>query len=103
MKCNIHIRRLLAAAIVVGATTAGSLTGLARADVGSSSDPTRIDVPEGNRMFFAAHAKGAQIYSCKPSEGTFAWLLLAPRANLYDGKGKLVATHFGGQRGRQRT
>jgi hypothetical protein len=33
-----------------------------------------------------------QIYSCS---GT-AWTLVAPRADLYDSRGKLVATHFAG-------
>jgi hypothetical protein len=54
--------------------------------------PPRIAVPDGHSAYLDAHAAGVQIYSCN---GT-AWTLVAPRANLYDRRGKLIGTHFAG-------
>lgn len=55
--------------------------------------PTTIEVPAGHKVFLVGHAVGVQIYSCDPTAG---WALVAPRANLYDDRGNLVATHFAG-------
>ena len=55
--------------------------------------PDEIAVPDGNKVFLTGHAVGVQIYTCDPATG---WVLLAPRASLYDDKGKLVATHYAG-------
>jgi hypothetical protein len=52
----------------------------------------RFRPPCSSRAFLSGHAVGVQIYSC---DGT-AWALVAPRANLYDRRGKLIATHFAG-------
>lgn len=54
--------------------------------------PDSIEVPGGNKVFLVCHAVGVQIYSCNGVVCGFA----APRANLYDDKGKLINTHFGG-------
>jgi Protein of unknown function (DUF3455) len=43
-------------------------------------------------VFLVGHAVGVQIYSCNG----VAWGFVAPRANLYDNKGKVIITHFGG-------
>src|SRR5215207_2566338 len=59
-------------------------------------DFSKITVPAGNKLFMTAHATGVQVYSCNATSTGFAWALLAPRANLYDNKGKVVATHFAG-------
>ena len=58
--------------------------------------PGAIAVEEGNKVFLVGHAVGVQIYSCGATSTGFAWSFVAPRANLYDAKGKLVTTHFGG-------
>jgi hypothetical protein len=76
------------------------LAGLATAVVAFSAPaasadqpvPDAIAVPAGNEAYISAHAVGVQIYTCN---GT-AWTLVAPRANLYDRRGKLIATHFAG-------
>lgn len=39
---------------------------------------------------------GVQIYSCAATPGGFAWAFVAPRANLYNDRGRLVVTHFAG-------
>jgi len=54
--------------------------------------PSAIEVPDGNTAYLVGHAVGVQTYSCNGQ----AWGFVAPRANLYDDNGKLIATHFGG-------
>ncbi len=95
MKRNTHIRHLVGAALVAAGAIAGPLAPAIQANA-DGPDLTKIEVPAGNKQFLAGHATGVQIYSCNPTGASFTWVLLAPRANLYDGKGKLVATHFGG-------
>ena len=73
--------------ILTALIATGALASSAQASV-----PTDIKVPEGNKAFLEAYAVGVQIYSCNGS----AWALVAPRANLYDRRGKLIATHFAG-------
>lgn len=43
-----------------------------------------------------AFAKGVQIYTCKASGGSYAWVLKAPDANLSDAKGHAIGKHFAG-------
>jgi hypothetical protein len=95
MKLSMRLNRLALAGILAAA---GGLSLLQAAHAGPSSPtvPTRIQVPDGNKLFLAAHAVGVQIYGCSATTDGFAWALVAPHANLYDENGKLVATHFGG-------
>jgi len=37
-----------------------------------------------------------QIYRCNTAAGTYSWGLVAPRANLYDDRGKVIVTHGAG-------
>jgi hypothetical protein len=55
--------------------------------------PTRIQVEDGHKVASVQHAVGVQIYRC---DGAGSWGLVAPRADLYNDKGKLTMTHFGG-------
>ena len=92
------IRRVLLAAIVA-AVAAVSLAGLAYAEPAAPPVPSKIAVPEGNKLFLIGHAVGVQIYSCNAtSGGGFKWSFVAPRADLYADSGKLLATHFAGPR-----
>lgn len=43
-----------------------------------------------------AFGKGVQIYTCKASDGGFAWSLKAPEASLQDAKGQVIGKHFAG-------
>lgn len=95
MTRSIRTNRLLLAA-TLAAAAAGSLAQAAHAGSPEPEVPTSIAVPAGHKLFLVAHAVGVQIYSCKATAGGHGWALVAPRANLYDGNGKLVATHFGG-------
>ena len=54
------------------------------------SRPGRDQVP-ANKQFLGAHAIGVQIYA-----GPTGWTFVAPRANLYDHRGRLIITHFAG-------
>ena len=59
--------------------------------------PAELAVTEGHKLTFMAAAKGVQIYECAADAGgALAWKLHAPRADLVDDAGTLVATHFGG-------
>ena len=58
--------------------------------------PSTIRVGAGHKLFLLAHAAGVQIHRCEAAGDGFAWRLLAPRADLYDDRGKHIGTHFGG-------
>jgi hypothetical protein len=58
--------------------------------------PGAVAVPEGNKVFLEAHAVGVQIYSCNATASGYVWAFVAPRANLYDRRDKLIGTHFAG-------
>ena len=58
--------------------------------------PIAIQVPDGNKVFLVGHAVGVQVYACNTTPSGYSWAFVAPRANLYDDQGKLLATHFAG-------
>jgi len=96
MKCSIRFNRLVASAIIVAATAAGPAAQIVHSASPGPEVPRAIEVPAGNKVFLVGHAIGVQIYSCNTTSNGFAWGFVAPRANLYDNNGKLLATHFGG-------
>jgi hypothetical protein len=95
MKRSIRFDRLLVAGIVA-AVAAWPLAQLAHAGPPAPAVPSRITVPDGNKVFLVGHAVGVQIYSCNADPSGYTWVFVAPRANLYDDNGKLIATHFAG-------
>jgi hypothetical protein len=67
---------------------------LARPDV-----PDKLAPAPGEALILQAHAKGDQIYVCKPASDTDAkltWVLKAPDAQLFDAQEKVIAKHFAG-------
>jgi hypothetical protein len=59
--------------------------------------PTELKAPEGEEVVLRAHAEGVQIYSCAAgADGKYAWSLKAPKAQLFDEKGKAIGEHFAG-------
>jgi hypothetical protein len=72
--------------------------------------PPALAPPAGATVKLHAHAVGAQIYTCTASGGTspdggavadagattYAWVLKAPEATLYDSSGTQVGTHGAG-------
>jgi hypothetical protein len=59
--------------------------------------PENLKVPVGENAILRAHAEGVQIYSCAAgTDGKYAWTLKAPKAQLFDEKGKAIGEHFAG-------
>ena len=61
--------------------------------------PDAIKVSPTDTPSFAANAKGVQIYECraKKDDATqYEWVLKAPEADLFDGRGKKIGRHYGG-------
>ena len=61
--------------------------------------PDGIKVPPTEVLSFVADAKGVQIYECRVKKDTTAqyeWVLRAPEADLFDGRGKRIGRHYGG-------
>ena len=59
--------------------------------------PSPIQVPAGNTLFKVNYAVGVQIYSCNATTtGGHAWTFVAPRANLYNRRGRHTMIHFAG-------
>jgi uncharacterized protein DUF3455 len=60
--------------------------------------PDGIKVPPTEVLSFAANAKGVQIYECRVKTDTaqYEWVLRAPEADLFDGRGKRIGRHYGG-------
>jgi Protein of unknown function (DUF3455) len=91
----IRFNRLLVVGIVAAAAVL-SVTQVAQAGPPPPVVPSKIQVPDGNKVFLVGHAVGVQIYSCNATPSGFVWGFVAPRANLYDDHGKLIITHFAG-------
>jgi len=90
---NSPLRRILIAGLLI-AGAALPATQASAAQLEPPTVPGQIQVGAGHKVFLAGHAVGVQIYGCN---GT-AWSLIAPRANLYDDRGKVIVTHFAGPR-----
>ena len=95
MTSRSHLHRGIAAAVLVLAA-ALPVAQASAAQPEAPSVPPTIEVDEGHRVFLVGHAVGVQIYSCNATAGAYAWGLVAPRADLYDERGKVIVTHFGG-------
>jgi photosystem II stability/assembly factor-like uncharacterized protein len=95
---RIHSGRLRGAAVAALAAVAAAVPLAQRAEAQPvpAPVPSKIAVPEGNKLFLVGHAVGVQIYSCKATDGGSAWAPAGPRADLYGDNGKLIATHYAG-------
>ena len=88
--------------LLAGLAAASLAVGMATDAVHAGSKPKGPEVPStlaveaGNRVFLVAHASGVQIYSCNATSTALSWGLVAPRANLYDDRGRLIGTHYAG-------
>jgi Protein of unknown function (DUF3455) len=65
-------------------------------DPSRSALPANLRAPSNRQLMFRAHAVGDQIYTCKASEGAYAWALKAPDAQLFDSDGQSLGHHFAG-------
>jgi Protein of unknown function (DUF3455) len=90
------MKRLTFLAAIVAAVAAVPIAHAGHAASAVPDVPTTIAVPDGNKVFLVGHAVGVQIYQCNATVTGYAWGFLAPRADLYDDHGKLLARHFRG-------
>src|SRR5712692_2523196 len=58
--------------------------------------PQNLIVPGDNVERLNLAAKGTQNYTCQEKAGKFEWVFTAPEAELFDGSGSKVGTHFAG-------
>lgn len=75
---------------------AASILLLAGVYAAHGAEGTSLPPPAGAALLLEAAADGVQIYACEAKEGGFEWVFKAPEANLFDGKGRQIGTHFGG-------
>ncbi|MED5620953.1 DUF3455 domain-containing protein [Ideonella sp. BN130291] len=61
--------------------------------------PAALKPASGEHALMTLAAKGVQIYECrarKDAPGATEWVFVAPEAELFDGAGKKVGTHYAG-------
>jgi hypothetical protein len=61
--------------------------------------PAALQVPAGQKVSLRLQGEGEQLYICRSSaqdSGGFAWVFLAPKAELRDVTGQVVGRHYGG-------
>jgi hypothetical protein len=78
----------------------GSRLGLRQANAQKISQPNvpdAIQARPGEEVVLVAHASGSQIYTCQSgTDGKFIWTLKGPDAELKDGDGNVIGSHFAG-------
>ena len=58
--------------------------------------PAALEVPDGNKVHFHAHAVGVQIYVWTVTATGSSWVFQAPEAVLFEGNGGVVGIHYAG-------
>lgn len=91
-----QLHRLLLACAVVAVAATGFAASAHAGPAPPEIPGPFIHVEEGHKVFLVAHASGVQIYRCEQAHPGFDWKLVAPRADLFDDKGKLIGTHYEG-------
>ena len=100
---------LLAAMALIGSLI-GSFTGSATAQgtpTTAGDIPANLAPPAGSVLLFELGARGVQVYACAaapaaatpgatPEATAFAWTFKAPEAELLNGRGEVVGSHFAG-------
>jgi hypothetical protein len=90
-------RRILLIACAIALTVACTVVQPQPAHAGDVTPPpvpSNIQVPAGNKAFFAGDAVGTQNYICLPSGSGFAWTFFGPQATLFNDADEQVITHF---------
>jgi hypothetical protein len=99
-KKTARVRRLLAAALVLGCAFGTAAQAQPPQTVGPPPTPTLITPPAGNSAFAVGHASGTQGYICLPTgPDTASWTVkpARPEATLfqtYFGQDFQIITHF---------
>ena len=80
----------LVATGLAACSTLGTMTGTAPA-------PAALQPPDSERAAFTWPAAGSQIYECRAAEkGGWAWVFVAPEADLFNDRKEKVGTHGAG-------
>jgi hypothetical protein len=61
--------------------------------------PEKLKLPDSQKVSLEVKATGVQIYSCSASKADpsrFEWAFKAPEADLFDGAGKKIGSHYAG-------
>ena len=65
----------------------------------TASVPEKLRAPDTQKLSLEVKAAGVQIYTCAASKSDparFEWVFKAPEAELFDGAGKKIGTHYAG-------
>jgi Protein of unknown function (DUF3455) len=69
----------------------------ATANASASTAPAALRPADNERAVFTWNAAGSQIYECRASDkGGFAWVFVAPEADLFDQNRRKAGTHGAG-------
>ena len=87
---------LVAAALCAGLLSACAGGPAAQAYAGKPA-PAALKPADNEQAAFTWHAVGSQIYECRASDkGGWAWVFVAPEADLFNQKDEKVGTHGAG-------
>jgi hypothetical protein len=87
----------LAAAVLCAGFLGACASGPAAPDAATQLVPAALKPTDSERAAFTWHAVGSQIYECRASEkGGWAWVFVAPEADLFNQKDEKVGTHGAG-------
>ena len=88
---------LAAAALCAGLLLSACAGGPAAQMDGGKPAPAALKPADSERAAFTWHAVGSQIYECRASDkGGWAWVFVAPEADLFNQKDEKVGTHGAG-------
>lgn len=88
--------RLAALALIAALAASASAQGSTAAP---EAIPANLAPPSGSILLFELDARGVQVYTCKadPDDSTApVWALKGPEAELLNGRGEVVGSHFAG-------
>jgi hypothetical protein len=83
--------------LVAAVLCTGFLGACATGPKGADAVPAALRPADNERAAFTWHAVGSQIYECRASDkGGWAWVFVAPEADLFNQKDEKVGTHGAG-------
>jgi hypothetical protein len=87
--------RLIVPSLALAVAACASLQGVAPV----AQVPDKLRAPANESLAMTVAAKGVQIYDCrsvKGQPGAYEWQFVAPEADLFDARGKMVGKHYAG-------
>lgn len=74
-------------------------SGTLKAETAAAAVPEKLKLPDTQKLSLEVKAAGVQIYACSVSKADparFEWVFKAPEADLFDGAGKKIGSHYAG-------